>query len=247
MPIIHTPNGCKVNLVRTGPKGGAPVVLLHAMGLDLTYWDRQIAGLCDAFDLIAFDFPGHGPAGTIPEEFSFGSVCRLLDGVIEHAGGGPAHLVGLSLGGQVAMAFALDHPEKVRSLSLINTACRVPAAARAKMEEKGSLARQEGMSVLLAGALASWFTPVFQGQRPDLMDRIAKTLLLPGPGREREPVGAGGGFRRARPPCRDHLSDPGGHRREGCEHARGHGAGDRRGDPRGNLPVDPQGRALHAH
>ena len=181
MPIINMSNGWKVNLIRTGPKGGAPVVFLHAMGLDLTYWDQQIAGLGDAFDLIAFDFPGHGPAETIPADFSFESASRLLDAVIDHAGNGPAHLVGLSLGGQVAMAFALEHPGKVQSLSLINTACRVPSAARAKMEEKGRQARKEGMASILAGALASWFNPEFQSHRPDLMDRIAKTLLLQDP------------------------------------------------------------------
>ena len=51
-----------VNLVRTGPRGRAPVVLVHPVGLDLTYWGAQIEALREDHDVVAFDLPGHGAA-----------------------------------------------------------------------------------------------------------------------------------------------------------------------------------------
>jgi len=49
-----------MNVARTGPRGGTPVVLIHAAGLDLTYWDVEIAALSVDRDVIAFDLPRHG-------------------------------------------------------------------------------------------------------------------------------------------------------------------------------------------
>lgn len=49
-----------INLVRTGPRGGAPVILGHPVELDLSYWDRQIDALRGTYGVVAFDLPGHG-------------------------------------------------------------------------------------------------------------------------------------------------------------------------------------------
>lgn len=57
-----------INLVRTGPRGGAPVILIHPAGLDLSYWDRQIEALRDQHDVVAFDLPGHGRTPGTPAD-----------------------------------------------------------------------------------------------------------------------------------------------------------------------------------
>ena len=75
------------------------------------------------------------------------------------------------------MDFTTAQPEMVKSLALINTAARVPEAGRTKMQAAGKKARRDGMAAVIPGALASWFTPEFMHERPDLMDRINKTLL----------------------------------------------------------------------
>ena len=57
-----------INVVRTGPRGGTPLVLLHAAGLDLTYRDHQIGALSADHDVVALDLPGHGRSPARPTE-----------------------------------------------------------------------------------------------------------------------------------------------------------------------------------
>jgi 3-oxoadipate enol-lactonase len=60
MPNITGISDRFINSVRAGPRGGAPVILLHAVSLDLTYWDAQFGRLSKTHDVLAFDWPGHG-------------------------------------------------------------------------------------------------------------------------------------------------------------------------------------------
>ena len=52
--------GSGIHSVRTGKPGAPLVVLVHAVGVDLTYWGDQIEMLQASFDVVAYDLPGHG-------------------------------------------------------------------------------------------------------------------------------------------------------------------------------------------
>lgn len=178
MPIIKLTNNLPdINMVRTGPRGGVPVVLMHGVGLDLTYWDLQIAALSETHDVIAFDMPGHGLSGKLPHPPSFGEMAAILAGVIEHTGTGPAHLVGISVGGMIAQTFALQRQDLVRSLSLVATLCTFSDAVRAILRERARVSREGGMSVIAPLSLQRWFPEAFRARRPDVMDRATKSLL----------------------------------------------------------------------
>lgn len=165
-----------LNIVRTGPRGGAPVVLVHAVGLDLTYWDSQIAALAPAFDVLAYDLRGHGASGPLGETLTFATSAADLAAVIEAADAGPAHVVGLSVGGMIAQNFALARPDLVRSLALLDTVCSFPDAGRTALQARAQTVRAQGMESVLASTLERWFTPGFAAARPDVIDRVAKTL-----------------------------------------------------------------------
>ncbi len=170
-----------VNVVRCGPRGQAPVVLVHAVGLDLTYWDRQIATLGKCHDVVAFDLPGHGRSPGAPADWSLDKAQAVLAGVIRATGAACAHVVGLAVGGMIAQATALAHPALVRSLTLIDTAARFAEAGRAGMRERAKTTRAGGMPAVLQSTLERWFTPETMAGRPDLIDRVTKTLLRDDP------------------------------------------------------------------
>jgi pimeloyl-ACP methyl ester carboxylesterase len=94
---------------------GAPVVLLHGGQLDARMWDAQFAVLAARYRTIRYDARGYGrsspPAGPYCHE---ADLLALLD----HLDVQRANLVGLSLGGRIAVDFALAHPERVASLVL---------------------------------------------------------------------------------------------------------------------------------
>lgn len=169
--------GIRFNAVRTGPAGAAPVVLIHAIGLDLSYWGAQIEALRDEFDVLAYDLRGHGSSDAPPEGYALSSLASDLASVVESMGAGSAHLVGLSVGGMIAQTLALARPDLVRSLSLIDTAATLSDQARSAIRQRAALTRQGGMEAILRPTLERWFTPAFVQRRPDVLDRVSKTLL----------------------------------------------------------------------
>ncbi|MGI4794150.1 MAG: alpha/beta fold hydrolase [Janthinobacterium lividum] len=170
-----------INLVRTGPQGGAPVILVHPVGLDLSYWDRQIEALRGTHDVVAFDLPGHGRTPGTPADWTLDHAAGCLGHVIQGLDAGPAHLVGLSVGGMISQALALAHPDQVRSLTLIDTAAAFAATDRIAMRDRADAARRDGMAAVLETTIKRWFTVETERDRPDLIDRVSKTLLADDP------------------------------------------------------------------
>ena len=92
---------------------GEPVVLIHAGVANLRMWDADVAALRDAYRVIRYDTRGYGRTETDAVEFSNrADIAALLD----HLGEESAHVVGFSRAGQIALDFALEYPDRVRSL-----------------------------------------------------------------------------------------------------------------------------------
>lgn len=115
---LHT-----LNWLDPNPAGGPAVVLLHGLGADCTSWDFQMEALTGAgLRPLAFDLPGFGrsqiPAGAA---WTVKTAAETLAAALDELVNGPVHLVGLSMGGVVALQFALDFPTRVDHLVLVNT------------------------------------------------------------------------------------------------------------------------------
>jgi pimeloyl-ACP methyl ester carboxylesterase len=101
----------------TTPDEARPtIVFLHATRLTGAQWARQVADLAPDFRSLTPDLPGHGTAAGEP--FTLEAASRRVADLIETEAGGPAILVGLSLGGYVAMDVAARAPELVGGLVL---------------------------------------------------------------------------------------------------------------------------------
>ena len=181
MTHVTTPADPFVNIVRAGPKGAAPVVLLHAVSLDLTYWDAQFRALSQTHDVVAFDWPSHGHSGPLTGEVSFAGLAEVLAAVIERTVQEPVHVIGLSMGSMVAQRFALNHPGLVCSLCLIGSACTFADPARQALRERAAAIRQGGMAAALQASMERWFTPECRQKWPDVIDRASKSVLAGDP------------------------------------------------------------------
>lgn len=115
-------DGLTVRYARRGPERGVPVLFLHGFGGDLDNWLFNLDALAEVAPVIALDLPGHGQStprlpGTALADLSDFAV-RFLDQLdVERV-----HAVGHSMGGAIAARMALDHPTRVASLALINSA-----------------------------------------------------------------------------------------------------------------------------
>lgn len=177
MTFFSTTPDTGVNFIRTGPRGHPPVVFLHPVGLDLGYWSAQIEALCDTHDLVAYDLPGQGRSSGSPADWTLDQAAETLAKVIGSTGASSAHVVGLSVGGMIAQALACDRPGLFRSLTLIDTAASFSDEARVGMRQRAAMARESGMAAVVPSTIERWFTRQTVTRRPDLVDRVTKTLL----------------------------------------------------------------------
>jgi 3-oxoadipate enol-lactonase len=109
-----TLNGARIHYKREGE--GMPVIFLHAGVADSRMWQPQMHALADQFECIAPDMRGFGNSELPPGSWSpTADVLALIDQLRLK----PVHLVGCSIGGGVAIDFALEHGERISKLVLV--------------------------------------------------------------------------------------------------------------------------------
>lgn len=122
MPDLTLSPGLSIHYLDENPQGRSPVLLLHGLGATGASWQLQAPALVEAgFRVIAPDARGFG-ASTWP-----GGIARVADlasdmaRLLEALGATPAHVVGISMGGALALQLTLDAPHLLRRLVLANT------------------------------------------------------------------------------------------------------------------------------
>jgi pimeloyl-ACP methyl ester carboxylesterase len=114
-------NGVKIHYEVHGK--GPTLLLSHGYSSTARMWDGQIAALKDRYQVVVWDFRGHGETdyptdqAQYSEALTVGDMAALLDTV----GARTAIVAGLSLGGYMSLAFHASHPERVRALMLFDT------------------------------------------------------------------------------------------------------------------------------
>ena len=111
--------GLRIAYERVGE--GHPLVLVHGAAADSRMWQPQLAGLADEFTVVAWDEPGAGRSGDVPEGLTLAGFADGLAALIESLRLGPAHVAGLSWGGTVVLELYNRHPGLVATLIMIDT------------------------------------------------------------------------------------------------------------------------------
>src|SRR5215472_2323034 len=109
-------------LAFTRSGAGAPLVLLHGIGLSRHSWDPVIPALAGHFDVIAVDLPGFGDSEPMPPQVEPlpAALAAAVAGLLDELGITAPHVAGNSLGGWVAVELAAIRP--VASLTLLSPA-----------------------------------------------------------------------------------------------------------------------------
>jgi pyruvate dehydrogenase E2 component (dihydrolipoamide acetyltransferase) len=113
--------GRRLRYLERGPEApaGDPVVLLHGFGGDLNNWLFNTDKLAERRRVYALDLPGHGESAKDVGAGDLAEFAGVLGGFLDAVGAGRAHLAGHSMGGAVALALALERPDRVASLALV--------------------------------------------------------------------------------------------------------------------------------
>jgi pimeloyl-ACP methyl ester carboxylesterase len=140
---------------------GEPVLWLQGLGADHTAWTVQRVHFARRFRCILPDNRDTGRSGRSPGPYDVRTLAKDALCVLDAAGEGSAHVVGLSMGASVAQELALQAPGRVRSLALLAGFARVDARMRAAAALWPELYRRLGR-VLFHRQMEPWiFSPAF--------------------------------------------------------------------------------------
>jgi pimeloyl-ACP methyl ester carboxylesterase len=168
MPYLETGDS---TLFYTATGAGTPVVLVHGWTADSIDYSWLIPLLQQNFRVIAYDLRGYGHSAPA-DGYGMGRQLDDLAAVIEQVAGEPALVVGHSLGGAIASSMAVERPEHVLGVVVLDASYAVDEAGRARVERtRGQLAGENPDEVV-----KSWFFS--QGSFTDQTPEWLRTLVL---------------------------------------------------------------------
>jgi 3-oxoadipate enol-lactonase len=170
-------NGIRMNYDLSGKKGAPVVVLSHSLSCNLLMWNPQIDALNPYFRVLRYDTRGHGATDASPGSYTLELLAEDVTGLLDALGMDRVHFVGLSMGGMIGQCLVLNHPHRLKSLVLCDTASIVPAEAQPVWQERLDKVRKKGMEALSEETMERWFTPAFLRQNPPMVKLIREQIL----------------------------------------------------------------------
>ena len=174
--ITYASDGTPVRTYGDGPT----VILIHGVMMDHRMWQHQITALSPHFRLCYMDMLGHGDAPDPPGERTLRDFVTQLDCVVSclSSGARPA-LIGYSMGGLIAQAYAIEHHDQLSALVLMSTVHdRAPQeAARVQARYQANL--EHGVENAVQSATRRWFRDHERARHGDEI-RATRALMRDG-------------------------------------------------------------------
>ena len=155
----------------------APVVLSHALGLNMSMWDDLAAELAQSHEVLRYDHRGHGGSAVPRGPYSMDDLVDDAARLIREWGRGPVVWVGLSMGGMVGQGLAIRHPELVSKLVLANTAAKYPEASLAAWAQRIACVEAGGLEAIANTVMERYFHAEFRAAQTSAVTEARATLL----------------------------------------------------------------------
>jgi pimeloyl-ACP methyl ester carboxylesterase len=149
-------------LVYTKTEGkGHPVLMLHSYWGNHLLFDQLALGLSATMKVIRIDLPGHGYSGAPPADYTFEKFAAILEELLISLNiKGKISIIGHSMGGYAAMAFAAKFPERIESMVLMHSPAKTADAQSIKLRNREGHFLQKGKKdLLLQVTIPSNFAP----------------------------------------------------------------------------------------
>jgi len=156
-------------------RSGAPAIILsHALGADLTMWDRQAPILAERFQVIRYNSRGHSGSPPAKGPLTIGDLGQDALAILDALGVAHAHWMGLSMGGAVGL-WLLEHArERFDRAVLANTAAHFGSTSA--WNERIETVRAKGVGAVAPSQIERWFTKAFREAHPEVVARILSIL-----------------------------------------------------------------------
>jgi pimeloyl-ACP methyl ester carboxylesterase len=157
---------------------GAATLLIHGFGEDGNVFNQAIQHLPDQGTLLIPDLPGSGESEIWPAaEPSLNDFALALNAILEKEGIEKCKVMGHSMGGYIALAFAEQFPEKMVALGLLHSTAYADSAERIQKRRQAiEFIEREGAAAFLRISLPGLFAPAFREQRKAEIDSLLTSM-----------------------------------------------------------------------
>ncbi len=158
-------NGVRLHYTDTGAGTGAgkeTIVFSHGLLMSNQMFAKQIAHLSDRYRCIGYDHRGQAGSGITKDGYDMDTLADDAAGLINALNLGPCHFAGLSMGGFVGMRLAINTPQLLKSLILLDTSAEAePAESAPKYKMLNFIARWFGLGVVVGQVMPILFGKTF--------------------------------------------------------------------------------------
>ncbi|MDP1625567.1 MAG: alpha/beta fold hydrolase [Parvibaculum sp.] len=121
--FVTLPSGASAHFRDEGNRDGPALVLVHGSNASLHTWEPWVAELGGTYRIISMDLPGHGLTGRVPgDDYSREGMAAFVHELADALGVTRFAIGGNSMGGGVSALYAMEHPERVSALILVDSA-----------------------------------------------------------------------------------------------------------------------------
>ncbi len=167
-------NGSRYQL--SGDADAPVLAFIHGLGLNRQIWEKYVSRFAHRYRVLSYDLYGHGESAVPPSKPGLTLFSEQLLGLMDELGIDQCAPVGFSLGGMINRRMAIDHPERVSALAILNSPHACGDEAQALVEQR-ALESAGGPQATLDATIERWFTRGFRASHPEYIERIRGWVL----------------------------------------------------------------------
>lgn len=150
---------------------GLPVVLLHGFAEDGALWNKQVEQLKTGYRVLVPDLPGSGHSSPLSSDTSMEKMADDILLLLDHEDIQSSVLIGHSMGGYIALAFAEKYPRRLKGLGLFHSTAYADTEEKKTARQKSiEFIRKNGSAAFIRQSIPNLFSSVTRNDRPELID-----------------------------------------------------------------------------
>ncbi len=171
-------DGRRIYYDLTGPQDAQVVCFTHSLSSDGGMWAEQMPELTAAgYRILRLDMRGHGGSDPVAGDYTMDALAGDVAAALDFLGIESVQYIGLSIGGMIGQAFALNHGDRLISAMLCDTLPATPEGGREAWNQRRQAVKDANSLAPLADAtMERWFTPAFRPNNQARWSQIHATI-----------------------------------------------------------------------
>ncbi len=162
----------EMNHREDGPANAPAIIFSNSLGADLSMWQAQVDHFKNDYRIVRYDHRGHGGTAVPSGPYNFEDLSMDVVALMDALGIERAHFAGLSMGGMTALGLAIDHPDRLLSVTSCNCVAGYGPEGLKVWDERIAAISANGLEPLIETTISRWFTQPTIDSRADEMNAI---------------------------------------------------------------------------